>query len=86
MNSQQIQSKAPAQTSSRAEVEKQKTEREAAFRKIWSDTHKDYRGRLPDGTYTVMGWAKYGGGLVSASSISDAELAERLESIKRRTR
>lgn len=79
-------SKTTAQASSRAKVEQQKTNREVAFKKIWRDTHKDYRGRLPDGTLTVMGWAKYGGGLVTPSSITDAELAERLESIARRER
>lgn len=69
--------KTPAQTSSKAGVEEWKTEREAAFKKIWRGTHKDYRGCLPDGTLTVMSWAKYGGGLVTASSICDPELAER---------
>lgn len=78
--------KTTAQTSSKAGVEERKTEREAAFKIIWRGTHKDYRGCLPDGTLTVMSWAKYGGGLVTASSICVDELAERQEIIKRRAR
>ncbi|SFU33895.1 hypothetical protein SAMN05216339_101415 [Nitrosomonas eutropha] len=73
----QIQKQKTGNATSKAGVEKRKNEREAAFKKIWRGTHKDYRGCLPDGTLTVISWAKYGGGLVTAASICDAELAER---------
>lgn len=61
-------------------------QREAAFKTVWRDTHRDYRGRLADGSLSLMSWAKFGGGLVAAASITDAELAERLEDAKRRAR
>jgi len=80
-----IQKQKTGNASSKAGVEKRKNEREAAFKKIWRGTHKDYRGCFLDGTLTVMSWAKYGGGFVTALSISVSELAERLESIKRHT-
>jgi hypothetical protein len=60
--------------------------RDDAFKLIWRDTHKDYRGKLADGSLSILGWAKYGHGLVTAASISDAELAERLEAAKRRSK
>ncbi|MCD0253075.1 hypothetical protein JWH16_04295 [Xanthomonas campestris pv. campestris] len=53
-------------------------ERERAFRTIWHASHKDFRGKLPDGTLSVMSYAKFGGGLVSSRTISDEELAERV--------
>lgn len=84
MNHQTKIQKKTGNASSKAGVEKRENEREAAFKNVWRGTHKDYRGCLPDGTLTVMSWAKYGGGLVTASSICVAELAERQEFIKRR--
>ena len=52
---------------------------EVAFWQVWNATHPDFRGTLPDGTRTLMSYAKFGGGLVSADTITDAELAERLQ-------
>nr|WP_315425950.1 hypothetical protein [uncultured Pseudomonas sp.] len=94
MTHQQVQFEKPAQASSRAEVEQQKTvaptfedkQREAAFKTVWRDTHRDYRGHLADGSLSLMSWAKFGGRLVTAASITDAELAERLDDAKRRAR
>ncbi|MBV8248479.1 MAG: hypothetical protein JO200_08500 [Comamonas sp.] len=59
-------------------------QRQADFKKVWQATHKDYRGRLADGSLSVLGYAKFGGGLVTAASITDAELSERLEEATRR--
>lgn len=53
--------------------------REAAFKHVWRTTHPDFRGKLGDGTLSLMSYAKFGGGLVSAATITDAELAERLQ-------
>ncbi|HCP6903026.1 TPA: hypothetical protein OE716_003360 [Escherichia coli] len=83
MTHQQVQFEKPAQASSKAMVGK---DREAVFKKVWQATHRDYRGRLADGSLSVMGYAKFGGGLVTAVSISDDELAERLEEAQRRAR
>jgi hypothetical protein len=52
-------------------------EKERLFKKVWSKTHSDYRGKLDDGSLSIMSWAKYGGGLVTASCISVDELLER---------
>lgn len=52
-------------------------QREAAFNRLWSITHKDFRGHF-GGAKTIMSWAKYGGGLNSAATITEAELSERL--------
>ena len=57
-------------------------EREDAFKRIWQASHADHKGKLADGSLSVMGWAKYGvGRLVTASSISNEELADRLMSL-----
>lgn len=53
-------------------------DRAAAFAAVWRDTHPDYRGREPGGTLGLMSWAKYGGRLVTADTITEAELLERL--------
>jgi len=53
-------------------------EREQAFALIYRHEHRDYKGRQADGTRTLMSWARYGGGMVCAATITDAELAERL--------
>lgn len=58
-------------------------ERAAAFKRVWRDTHPDFRGKLADGTLTLMGYAKWGGGLVSAVTITDDELAERLQAVRK---
>ena len=59
-------------------------QREKAWRAVYRDEHSDFKGKLPDGTQTLMAWAKYGGGLVSLTTITDAELAERFAAISRR--
>lgn len=58
-------------------------DREVAFKKVWQATHRDYRGRLADGSLSLMSHAKFGGGLVTLSSITDDELAERLHATQR---
>lgn len=58
-------------------------ERAAAFKRVWQDTHPDFRGKLADGTLTVMGYAKWGGGLVTAETITEDELAERLQAVRK---
>ena len=74
-NHQQQQHQEPAQNSGSAMGGE---EREQAFNLIYRHEHRDYKGKLPDGTRTLMSWARYGGGLVSLATITDAELAERL--------
>lgn len=56
-----------------------KNEKQKLFEKVWTKTHRDYRGKLEDGTLSIMSWAKYGGGLVTALNISEDELLERLK-------
>lgn len=51
--------------------------REKAFDAVWRTTRQDYRGHR-DGFRSLMSHAKYGGRLVNAETITDAELAERL--------
>lgn len=53
------------------------TPRERAFDRLFRDTHPDFKGTLRDGVRSVMSLAKYGGGLVTAQTITDAELSER---------
>lgn len=60
-----------------------KEDREKAFNRVWSSTHKDYRGTLLDGTLSVMSYSSFGGGLVSAESISEAELVARLAEVSK---
>lgn len=58
--------------------------RESKFNKIWSIAHKDFRGNL-GGEKSLLSWAKFGGGLCTAKTISDAELDERYaEYVKRK--
>lgn len=54
-----------------------RTPRQRAFDRLYAETHVDFKGMLQDGTRTVMSWAKFGGGLATADTISDGELAER---------
>lgn len=58
--------------------EAERAKREADFKRVWQDTHPDFRGKLADGTLSVLGYAKFGGGLVTAATITDDELDERL--------
>lgn len=58
--------------------EAERAKREADFKRVWQDTHPDFRGKLADGTLSVLGYAKFGGGLVAAETITGDELAERL--------
>ncbi len=55
----------------------------AAWKRVYQHTHPDFRGCFPDGSLSIMSWAKYGGGLVTAETITDAELAERIGSARR---
>ena len=57
--------------------------REVMFKKVWQATHRDYRGRLADGALSLMSYAKFGGGLVTAATIGDDELIERFQEQKR---
>lgn len=47
-------------------------ERKKAWAILWKKTHKDFRGTL-GGENSIMSWAKYGGGLVTMETITDAE-------------
>lgn len=58
-----------------------KEDREKAFKRLWVATHRDYRGRLADGSRSVLSYARYGGGLVTAESISESELIERVAAL-----
>lgn len=52
--------------------------KEKRFSKLWSLMPKDYRGRLSCGAKSLMQNAKFGGGLVTAESITEAALDEML--------
>lgn len=56
--------------------------RARAWAIVYRDTHPDFRGEQPDGTQSIMGYAKYGGRLVTLATITDEELAERLADAK----
>lgn len=53
-------------------------QREQAWKLVYRTTHPDFKGRLADGTESMLSWAGFGSGLVSLATISDAELIERL--------
>ena len=55
-------------------------ERKLAWVKLWRATHKDFRGTM-FGEQTIMSHAKYGGGLVSFSTITEEELKERTKNL-----
>lgn len=51
-------------------------ERKNAWKILWRNTHKDFRG-MWCGEQSIMSNAKYGGGLVTCESITEEELLER---------
>jgi hypothetical protein len=58
--------------------------REKMFNKIWSAEHPDYRGKRPCGKKSILSHMKFGSGIVSAETISDAELTERFNELQKR--
>lgn len=65
------------------EVALSATERERMFNAIYAKTHPDFKGHY-DGTKTLISYAKFGGGLASAATMSDAELRERFSDVSRK--
>lgn len=58
-----------------------RTERERLEALVWSNTHRDFRGKFPDGTKTILQFVPgMGTCLVPVSSLSDQELKNRLPS------
>ena len=52
-----------------------RTERERMEAKVWTMTHRDFRGKLPDGTKMVLRWvAGLGTCSVPVSSLTEEEL------------
>jgi len=51
--------------------------REQKLKMVWKNTHKDFRGKLPDGTKTVMIY-RNGTCLVALENLTDAEINDRL--------
>ena len=49
-------------------------ERAALWREIYRHEHSDFKGRLQDGSESLMSWAQFGGGLTTLASITDLEL------------
>ena len=57
---------------------KRLSNREQLERAAWEATHPDFRGKFEDGTLTILRCGKGGGAeLVTASSLTDAELREK---------
>ena len=56
-------------------------DRERMFNAIYVNTHRDFKGHY-NGQKTVMSHAKYGFGLVSCQTMSDAELRARYSSVR----
>lgn len=59
------------------------SERVRMFNIVHAGTHSDFKGTY-NGEKTVLSHAKYGFGLVSARSISNAELLERYSYMRRK--
>ena len=57
-----------------------KKERAAALVLIYRHTHRDFKGKLPDGSKTLLTML----GLVSLGQLTDAEIAEKLPSAQRK--
>ena len=68
-------------TSSHQNAEISLAERIRMFNIVHADTHSDFKGTY-NGEKTVISHSKYGFGLVSASSISAAELRDRYTSVR----
>jgi hypothetical protein len=45
---------------------------------IFRHTHKDFKGKWPDGTRNIMALRSGGSHLVSLSDLTDAEIADKL--------
>lgn len=58
-------------------------ERIRMFDAVHANTHRDFKGTY-DGEKTIMSYAKYGFGLVSARTISAAELRDRYTNMRRK--
>lgn len=57
-------------------------ERKAALKLIYRHTHKDYKGKFPDGTKTIL-VCRGGTCLVALDDLTDTEIADRLPSAQR---
>lgn len=51
--------------------------RKQALAKIWRDTHRDYKGVMPDGVRTIMIY-RNGTCLVALDDLTDAEICSRV--------
>ena len=51
--------------------------REQKLAAIWRTTHRDFRGKLPDGTKTILVY-RNGTTLVALDNLTDAEIEARL--------
>lgn len=51
--------------------------REKFQNKVWTHTHRDYRGKFEDGTKTILVY-RQGTTLVPISALTDKEIADRL--------
>lgn len=53
-------------------------ERTKLENKVWTRTHRDFRGKLPDGTKTILVYdPRHGTCLVAVADLTDEELRKR---------
>jgi hypothetical protein len=53
-------------------------ERNEALKLIWRHTHRDFKGKLADGSKSVLTLRQGGTTLVPIDALTDAEIAEKL--------
>lgn len=51
--------------------------RDKALKRIWRETHSDYKGTMPDGVKTIMVY-RNGTCLVALDDLTDAEITARV--------
>ena len=50
-----------------------------ALKQIWRETHRDYKGKMPNGTKTIMVLRQGGSCLVALANLTDQEIASRVK-------
>jgi len=48
---------------------------------VWKCTHRDFKGKLPDGTRTVLVYQSGGSALAALSDLTDAQLLDKLTTV-----